>query len=406
MGKGPTLHFNSSIEAKVCDRDQLHHMALTSLVEILDKFNFPGYRKSRKLSITDRLQVERKFIDLTPLSISHPVQPSKFSGKTFEQRIKDNSFDHEEEKTYNFNQPYREAVAVKEKPPTESHVKKRASRSNALLRPTIAPELFNHLSGERRPLLSDLYGKEIMPNENTSERAEIAPSITTPRPNVPKTKTTVTAATSYKILLTGAQAIPGHFSSPFETQRTDLHLISSTTEPESIMKSKAILPKPSLYLKRIFKESRIFSEGSDADDERDESGLETETEDEDLEKDLSAQEGDDATNRDQDDGGLHADFKEMTIGKKRHLSNDNGDEGYQSDDYGGTARNNPENGAAAQLAHQEVKAHSFPSGHLLNATCKATTDDTIYRVGSSSPCNESKIRKQQSAQRLPKRIKS
>lgn len=402
MGKGRTLHFNSSTEAKVGDRRQPIHVSLTGLAETLEKFNFPGYRKSRKFPITSRLQVERKFIDLTPLSISHPIQPSKTPKKTFEQRIKDKSFDAKEEKTYKFNQHYREAVAVKEKNPSASHLKRRASRSNALLGPIIAPELFTRYSGQRKLLPRELREEEISPYLTPSESAEIAPST---RPNVSKPETPVTAPTSYYILSTGAQAIPVDFSSPFASIGTGLPLNPSTTEPESFLNAKTILPKPSMHLKSISKEFRMSSEVSDADDERDASGLETETEDEDPAKDLSAQE-DDAANRDRDDGGLHADFKEMTISKKRHFSNDNGEDGYQSGDRGGTVRNSPENGTAAQPENQEAKERSFPSGQPLNATCEATANDTIFRVGSLSPCNESNFRKHLEAHQFPKRIKS
>lgn len=405
MGKGPTLLFNSSTEAKVCDRSQRHHTCLMRLAEILEKFNFPGYCKFRKLPITDRLQLERKFIDLTPLSISHPVQSWRSLGKTFEQRIKEKSFDHKEGKLYIFNQHYREAVAVKEKNLSASHVKKRSPRSNALLRPIVASKLLAGISAERKSMPSELHGKEIVPCQNTSERRQIIPSVPMPQPNMSKPETPTTTATSYYAPLAGAQVISERILSPFATIRTDLDLVSSKTEAEFVMKLKAISPRSSMHL-NDFKDFRMFSEGSDADDERDASDLEAEVEVEDLGKGLSAQEDDDATNKNQDDGGLHTDFKEMMISKKRHIGNDNGDEGYQSDERGGTAQNHPGNGTAAQLEKQEVKVRSSPSGSLQNATCEATTDDTMYTVGSSSSCNQLNIRKQLSAQRLPKRIKS
>ena len=376
------------------------------MAETLQKFNFPGYQRSRNLSATNRIQVERKFIDLTPLSISCPVQPLKPSDKTFEQRIKDKSFGQKEGKIYNFHQQYREAVAVKEKNPSASHLKKRTSRSNALIRPIIAPELFTRLSGDQKFLPSALHEQEIMPYRSSSERADIAQAVPMPRPNVSEFETPMTAAFSEYIPLTEAQTIPEHFSSPFATIRTDLQLISSSTEPKFLMKPKAILPRPSIPLKSIFEEFRMFSEASDADDERDASGLETETEGEVIGKGVTTQEDDDATNRDQDDGGLHADFKEMTISKKRHISDDDGDEGYQSGDYAGTARNNPENGTAAQSEHQEVKVHSLSTSHIQNVTFEAAADDSMHEIESLSTRNKSDTWKQISAHRLPKRIKS
>lgn len=370
------------------------------MAETLEKFNFPGYLKSRKIPITDWLQAERNFNALTPLSVFHQVQPGNFIGKTFEQRIKDQSFNHEEGKRYNFNQPYREAVAVKEKIPSGSHARKRTSRSNALLRPIRTPVSFTHLSGERKLFLSELHGKEIMPYQNTSERAEIAPSIPTPRPNVSEPDVPLTAANSYCMPLTGGFSIPEYLSSPVATVRSNLQPISSETKPEFTMKAKVDLSRPSTHLSTIFEECRVFSEVSDADDERDASGLDTETEDEDLGTGLPAREDGDAINRDQDDGGLHVQFKNMTISKKRPINIDNGDEGYQSGDCGGKARKTLENGTEA------LKVRSFSGGHLVNMTCGSTSDDNMHEFGSSSPCNLSNIRKQPVAHPLPKRRKS
>ena len=400
------LLFNSSTEAKVSDRGQRYHLSLTDLAETLEKFNFPGYHTSRKLPITNRLQLERRCIDLTPLSISHPVQPWKSSSKTFEQCIKDKPFSHKGRKLYRFNQHYREAVAVKEKNPSLSHIKKRASRSNALLRPAIAPELFTDISGERKPLPPQLHEKQMIPCQNASERTDIVPPIPIPRQNISKSEIPVAAAANYYAPSAGAQAIPEHSSSPFASIRTDLDLVSSTTEPEFVMRRKIVSTRSSMLLKSVFKDFRTFSEGSDADDERDATDLETEAELEDLGKSLSTPEDDDAIIQNQDDGGLHTDFKEMTISKKRHLGNDNGDEGYQSDDYGGTAKNNPEDGTAAQLENQEVKVRTLRSGSLLHSACEVTIDRPMYTIGNSSPYNESDSRKQLSAQRLSKRIKS
>lgn len=400
------LLFNSSTEAKVSDRGQRYQLSLTDLAETLEKFNFPGYHKSRKLPITNRLQLERRCIDLTPLSISHPLQPWKSSRKTYEQCIKDKPLSHTEKEVYQFNQHYREAVAVKEKNPSLSHIKKRASRSNALLRPAIAPELFTDMSGERKPLPPELHRKEMIPCQNAAERTEIVPPVPTPRPKISKSEITVVAVASYSAPSAGAQAIPDFSLSPFATIRTDLDLVSSTTEPEVILRPKTVSLRSSMLLKSVFKDFRNFSEGSDADDERDATDLETEAEREDLGKSLSAQDDDDTTSQNQDDGGLHIDFKEMTISKKRHLVNDNGDEGYQSDDYGGTAKNNSEDGTAAQFENQDVKVRSLPSGFLLHSACEVTTDRSMYTDGNFSHYKELNIRKQLSAQRLAKRIKS
>lgn len=354
----------------------------------------------------NRLRLERKLIDLTPLSISQPVQAWKSSGKTFEQCIKDKSFDQKEGKPYQFHEHYREAVAVKEKTHSASHVKKRISRSNALLGPMIAPELFTGIPGEREPLPPEPRGKEMIPCPNASERIEIVSSVSMPRPNISKPEIPMTAAASHFAPSVGAQAIPEHVSSPFATISTDTSLVPSAIKAELVMKPKANLLRSSMHLKSIFKDFRTFSEGSDADDERDTTDLETEVEREDIGKSPLAQEDEDTTNQDQDDGGLHTDFKEMTIGKKRHIGDDGGDEGYQSDEHGGTAKSNPENGTAAQLENQEVKVRSLSSGFSLNEACEPTIDDTRSTVENSSPCNKSNIRKQLSAQRLSKRIKS
>lgn len=307
------------------------------MAETLEKFNFPGYHKSSKPSNMNWLRLERNFIDLTPLSISHPVQAWKSSGKS-----KDKSFDHKEGKLYQFNQHYREAVAVKEKNHPVSQVKQRSSRSNAFLRPTIGPELLASISAERKPLPPGSHGKETIPCQNASERTEVVPSVSVPQPSMFTSEIHTTAAASHFAPSVGVQANSEHISSPFATIRTNSSLVPSTIKAEVVMKPEAISLRSSMHLKSVFNGLRTFSEGSDADDERDATELETEAEREDLGKSLSAQEDEDATNRNQNDAGLHNDFKEMTIGKKRHISDEDGDEGYQSDDYGGTAKSNPE----------------------------------------------------------------
>ena len=348
----------------------------------------------------NRLGLERNFIDLTPLSISHPVQACKSSGKS-----KDKSFDRKEGKLYQFNQHYREAVAIKEKNHPASQVKKRSSRSNALLRPIIAPELLASISDERKPPPPTSLEKEMIPCQNASERTEVVPSVSVPRPSMFTSEIHMTTTANDFAPSVGVQSILEHISSPIATIRTNPSYVPSTIGAEFVMKPKASLLRSSMHLKSISNDFRTFSEGSDADDERDATELETEVEREDLGKSLSAQEDEDFTNQKQNDAGLHNVIKEMTIGKKRHISADDGDEGYQINDHGGTAKNNRENGTAAQLENQLVKVRSLPGKLFLSAACEEAIDDITSTVGHSSPCSKSNTRKQLSAQRLSKRIK-
>lgn len=371
------------------------------MAEILEKFNFRGYPQSSKLPTINRLRLERNIFDLTPLSLSRTVQAWKSSGKN-----EDQSFDHKEGKLYHFNQHYREAVAVKEKNHSASQVKKRCSRSNALLRPIIAPELLAGISGKGEPLPPESRGKKMIPCENTSRRTEIVPSVSVPQPSIFTSEIRMTTAASHYAPSVGVQTVQEHSSSPFATISRNPSLVPSKLTAGFVMKPNAILLRSPMHLKGVFKDLRTFSEGSDADDERDATDLETEAEREDLGKSLLAREDENTPTQNQDDGGLHTDFKEMTIGKKRHIGDDDGDEGYQSDEHGGTAKNNPENGTAAQLDNQEVKMRSLPSGRFPNTACEATIDDTASTVENSSLCSKSNARKQLSAQRLSKRIKS
>lgn len=407
MGKGRTLHFSSFTEAKVSDRSPPHHGSLTETAETLEKFNFPGYSECRKIPITNRLQLERRLIDLTPLSITHPMEPSKPPRKTFEQRIQDKSVEPKDGMTYKFDQHYREAVAVKEKNPSASYLKRRASRPDALLEYIKAPELFTPNSVDRKLQLSKLRQKGILGFQNSPEHAGIALFLpTAPPPNMCMPKTPVAAVTSCFTPSDseGAQASSEYISSPFATIGT--HLVASQSIPHAqpISNAQICPPRPSVKFTGTSKEFRMAREVSDADDERDASDLETETEDEDPGKDLSV-EGDDAANRDREDGGLCVDFRGVTISKKRHISNDNGVDDDQSGERCRTARSSPKDGTAAQSEYHEAEGRSFPGSQPPDAIVAATENKSTSGAASLGSGDDLITTKQLVAYQPPKRIK-
>lgn len=402
MGKGRTLHFSSFTEARVSDRSSVYHDSLTGTVETLEKFNFPGYRK---IPITNRLQMERRLIDLTPLSITHPMEPSKSPRKTFEQRIQDKSVGPKDGMIYKFDQHYREAVAVKEKNPSASYLKRRASRPEALLEYIKAPQLFIPNSGDRKLQSSKLRQKGILEFQNPPESTRIAMCLPTAQPPiVSMPETPVAAVTSCFTPSEGAQASSEYISSPFATLGTHLVTSPSIPQAQSISNVQNYLPRPSAKFQGTSNEFRMASEVSDADDERDGSDLETETEDEDPGKDLSV-EGDDTKNRDREDGGLCVNFREVTISKKRHISHDVDVDGDQSCEHCRTPKSSPEDGTTAQPEYYEAEERSFPGSQPLDATVEATENKSTSGAGSLGSCDELVNPKQLVAYQHSKRIK-
>ena len=366
------------------DLDLPQHVLLTEFVETLEKFNFRGFVRSRQSVLTNRLQIERKLIDLTPLSIAHPMQPVKPPAKTFEQRIKDKSFGKKEETVHKFDQHYREAVAVKEKNPSASsasYLKRRASRSDASLKHTKDPESFSRKCG-RRELCSS------KPEQLSDFSRAEAP---------------VPAITNKTGSSNEVPAIDECIPSPFASLGTNSALGPFGTTSESALNSKASLPISAIYPAKFEKDFRKVGDASDADDERDASGLETESEDEDPGKDLSS-ESNDVANQDRDDGGLHVEFKEVTINKKRHINDDDDDDGYHSGDCCGATTNNPENSTTIQSKDQKGKERST-SGGQTSAITHEGTDQSTSRTGSIGSCNESNIRKDLVAHQAAKRLK-
>lgn len=397
------LPFNSFTEAKVRNRAELLHACCSNrIAETLKKFNFPDFPKPLHTPARNRLLLERKLIDMTPLSIAHPLQPVKSPTKNFEQQIMDSSFSPKEETKYKFNHHYREAVAVKEKIPPATHLKRRGSRSDATLLEQIkAPELNTRNSGKQKFQPSKMRERDIMELQKASEHGEGAILAPTAAPTLSTLETPTTATSNYHTPSTGARAGLEYSPSPFAAVGA---ASPSMVERESIFGSKIVPTESSVHLKNISNEFRISDDASDADDERDESGLETETEDEDLEKAIPPEEYD-AANRDGDDGGLHMDFKEVAISKKRHISSDDGDDGYHSGERGGTVRNTPEDGIVAQTENQIAKEHSPPAGQTSAVPGEATTDELIsmdMRFGSRSEPN---VGKHLVLHQPPKRVK-
>jgi hypothetical protein len=356
----------------------------------------------RKIPITNQLQLERKLINMTPLSIAYSLRPSKPPTKTFEQHIKEKSFQPKQETKYQFKQHYREAVAVKEKNQSACHLKRRASRSDAaLLQHMKGHELHTRNSAKQKPETSELRQKEMTKPFDPPRRAEMEICAPKSPPHTTKPETPMTGEMFNSAPLSKAPAIPEHSPSPFANIGPDFTVNPRTIKSGSLFKAQSTLPGPSAYLKSISKE---FREASDADDERDESGQETESEDEDLRKDISVQE-DNVANRDRDDGGLHVDFKEVVISKKRHISNDDGVDGYQSGEHGGSTSSSPKPGTNAEPENAEAEDCSLTASQASHATGEAKVDESRSMAGSLTPGNDSYIGKKLEMHQPLKRVK-
>lgn len=280
---------------------------LMGSAEALEKFNFPGYPKSPKNHVPNRVQMERKMVDMTPLSIAHPVQSWKPPTKTFEQSIKDESFDPKKENPRFFDQPCQKVVAVKERIP---NLKREGLRVDALHELAKVPELISRKSSKSKLLTHKSIHQ---PGFSTAEAA-------------------LALSSNKSASSIGVRANTKNLPSSFVAIDTNSGIHPCMTTSKSVFNTESTLPRPSA--ENNFKESDKLSDSSDADDERDASGSETV---EDSQKDLSS-ERDSVASRDRDDGGLHVKFEEVTIGKKRCIDNDDDDgHGYHNGERGETA---------------------------------------------------------------------
>lgn len=330
------------------------------------------------------------------------MRSSKPPTKTFEQNVKEKSFGHKQETKYKFKQHYREAIAVKEKKPSACHLKRRASRSDAaLLEDMPGHELYTRNSAKQKLQTSKLRQKDTTQRLDPSVSVEMEISAPKSPPRASTSENPMTGEKSNSAPSTKGPATRDHSPSPFATIGPNLTVNSELIKPGRLLKNQIFLAGPSAYLKSISKE---FREASDADDERDESGLETESEDEYLGKDLSVQE-DSGANRDRDDGGLHVDFKEVVISKKRHISNDDDADDYQSGERGESARNSPKSDSAAEPENREAKRCSPTVSSPSNATGQAKADESTSMAGSLGPGNDSVNEKKLEMYQPVKRVK-
>lgn len=231
-------------------------------VATLEKFNFLGFPQSTKPPRKTRRQLNNELSNLTPLSIAHPIQSSKWKGSTFDDRIREKSFDSKSEPKYNFGGEYRE-VAVKDKKATRRQQELLTSHSHLV---TDSEKSDSHsLSGEKintEPQQCDQKG--------TTDRANSLSS--------------------------------------------EISTISSIVE-ESTSKSgsNAISPRATLALNQIPKIYPSHNQESDADDEQ---GPDEEIGSED-ENDSLTQDDDNVLDQNSDDDGLHTKFNQVAMCKKR-----------------------------------------------------------------------------------------
>lgn len=99
--------------------------SLTQSPEVLERFNFPGFPRSSRPITTTRHRLNKDLSNLTPLSISHPIEPSKRKAITSEQQVQEKPFGPDLDPKLKLHDKYREAVAFNEE--------KSASRRQALL---------------------------------------------------------------------------------------------------------------------------------------------------------------------------------------------------------------------------------------------------------------------------------
>ena len=245
-------------------------------VETLEKFNFLGFPRSTKPPRKTRRQLNNELSNLTPLSIAHPIQSSKWKGSTFEDRIRGKSFDSKSEPKYNFKGEYREVVAVKDKKATRRQQELITSHSH------------------------------LIPDSKKSESHSLS---------------------SEKIKIEPQQCDQKGTTDRANSLSSEMSARSSIVE-ESISKSgsSVISPNTMLALNRIPKIYRSHSQESDADDER-EPDKEIESEDE---NDSLTQEDDNVLIQDLNDDGLHTKFKEVAMCKKRRWDEESFEDHYEN----------------------------------------------------------------------------
>ncbi|MCJ1468417.1 hypothetical protein MMC07_007045 [Pseudocyphellaria aurata] len=346
--------------------------------ETLEKFGFPGFPRSSKLSARGRRHMEETFANMTPLSIGHPMSLSKRKGRSFEENAKEVTFS-EAGKRNKCNDTHRQLATVKVKsngmskckhlPSTKSTLDFVKSASTSPRKHHLQVLETRHQGGEQY-LSSETCS--FRPNGFTAEQISQAALSVSSLLECPKSSAT-----------TSSSSVPVSISQDSSTQNTTSKLAAECLKPKtkesplklpsSVMSTVDTKAAPG-FIKLSSSEYRGSGQASDADDERDESDIDPSTRNnihtdvESITRDTVVPNPDNGLDKgpDNDDEDLHAKLQKMLLTKSKKRRTKNG----IKEEY------NSESSTTSPLKSMETKLESSPSKFgLLSGTAEDADEE-------------------------------